>query len=241
MGARSPSMNSVLSPTCPHGLRPGTTVCLHCRAEARAKQSKDRWIVVARVGVAGLGVGAVLALMIVGVIVITPEASSTARTVDSADPIVSQAAKATKAAPTRTTASAASVAAAPVRPTPTARLVPAISEGRRELGDSMFAVREGDQVTVHFDTEERRTRHDWKFEDVVRATLPVVFGPDVRVALDSVPEGTFARGGDLLNELPTRGITLELPDGHELRVYPITRPGRDGPLVVAYRASATGN
>jgi hypothetical protein len=68
-----------------------------------------------------------------------------------------------------------------------------------------------------------------------------VFGPNVRVALDSVREGTFASGGDLLNELPTRGIALELPDGNELRVYPITRPGRDGPLVVAYRASVSGN
>lgn len=199
----------------------------------------------ARVGVAGLGVGAVLAIIIVGVVAITPEASSTARTVDSADAIVSQAARSTKAPVTRVatpTVSAASVAAAPARPAaPKARLVPAISEGRRELGDSMFAVREGDQVTVHFDTEERRTRFDWKFEDVVRATLPVVFGPEVRVALDSVREGTLARGGDLLNELPTRGITLELPDGHELRVFPITRPGRDGPLVVAYRAAVTGN
>lgn len=201
----------------------------------------------ARVGVAGLGVGAVLAILIVGVIAITPEASSSARTVDSADAIVSQASTSTKVAPVRAVKNvtpAASVAAAPSAPSAAAlkaRLVPAISEGRRELGDSMFAVREGDQVTVHFDTEERRTRFDWKFEDVVRATLPVVFGPEVRVALDSVPEGTFARGGDLLNELPTRGITLELPDGHELRVYPITRPGRDGPLVVAYRASATGN
>jgi hypothetical protein len=126
------------------------------------------------------------------------------------------------------------------KPAAPARLVPVISEGRRELGDSMFAVREGFQVTVHFDTEELRTRHDWKFEGVVRATLPIVFGTTARVALDSVPEGALVRGGDLLNVLPTRGIQLELPDG-QLNVWPITRPGRDGPLVVGYRAAPSGD
>lgn len=230
MGARSQSMNSVLSPTCPHGLRPGTTVCLHCRAEARAKQSKDRWLVAARFGIATVGVSAVLAVLIGGVMAITPEASSTARTDDAAAPVVSQAAKVVP------------VAARPA-PRPAApRMMPAISEGRRELGDSMFAVREGLQVTVHFDTEERRTRYDWKFEDVVRATLPIVYGPEARAALDSIPEGTWARGGDLLNELPTKGIALENPVGQELlRVFPITRPGRDGPLVVGYRVTGIAN
>ena len=230
MGVRSQSMNSVLSPTCPHGLRPGTTVCLHCRAEARAKQSKERWLIVARFGIATGGVGVALAALIGAVMAIAPQASSTARAADSTDaPVVAQAAKPTPAA-----------ARPAPRPAP-APIVPAISEGRRELGDSMFAIREGAQVTVHFDTEERRTRYDWKFEDVVRATLPIVFGPDARAALDSVPEGTFARGGDLLNELPARGVALELVGGGELRVWPITRPGRDGPLVVAYRAAVSGN
>jgi hypothetical protein len=233
MGVRSPILNSVLSPTCPHGLRPGTTVCLHCRAEARAKQSKERWLIAARFGIATAGVGVVLAVLIGGVMAIAPDASSSAAPVDSAAPIVAQASKAARPALV--------VAKPAVRPEPP-RVVPTISEGRRELGDSMFAIREGNQVTVHFDTEERRTRHDWKFEDVVRATLPAVFGPEVRAALDSVPEGTFARGGDLLNELPTRGIALEMPDGQELlRVWPITRPGRDGPLVVAYRVAGSAN
>ena len=230
MGARSQIMNSVLSPTCPHGLRPGTTVCLHCRAEARAKQSKERWLIAARFGIATAGVGVVLAVLIGGVMAIAPEASSTARTVDSSAPVVAQAAKTVRP-----------VAARPA-PRPAApRLLPAISEGRRELGDSMFAVREGLQVTVHFDTDERRTRYDWKFEDVVRATLPIVYGPEAQAALDSIPEGTFARG-DLLNELPAKGIALENPGGQELlRVFPITRPGRDGPLVVAYRVTGTAN
>lgn len=124
-------------------------------------------------------------------------------------------------------------AAAPAAPI----LEPSIAEGRRQLGDSVFAVREGPVVTVHFDTESLRTRLDWKFEGVVRATLPLVFGQDARAALDSIPTGTLARGGDLMTELPTRGIVLRLGD-RTLKVWPVTRQGRDGPLVVGYRASA---
>jgi hypothetical protein len=134
--------------------------------------------------------------------------------------------------------SANQVATAAVQRSRTPSLEPVIAEGRKELGDSVFAERVDDEVTVHFDTDALRTRYDWKFEGVVRATLPAVFGPDARAALDSVPSGTFVRGGDLLRELPTRGIPLELKGtGQTLKVWPITRAGRDGPLVVGYRVS----
>ena len=115
-------------------------------------------------------------------------------------------------------------------------LTPSIAVGRRDLGDSVYAVREGNQVTVYFDTELLRTRFDWKFEGVVRATLPLVYGDDVRTALDSIPAGTFANKGDLLEQLPERGIPLKVGE-HTLRVFPVVRQGRDGPLVYAYRAS----
>jgi hypothetical protein len=103
----------------------------------------------------------------------------------------------------------------------------------------MFAERSGAQVIVHFDTDDLRTRFDEKFERLVRSTLPRVFGADVRAALDAVPAGSFVRGGDLLRELPTRGLTLTLTDGRTLTVWPITRPGRDGPIVDSYRAAIT--
>jgi hypothetical protein len=64
-----------------------------------------------------------------------------------------------------------------------------------------------------------------------------VFGADVRAALDAVPVGSFVRGGDLLHDLPTRGLTLTLTDGRTLTVWPITRAGRDGPIVDSYRAA----
>jgi hypothetical protein len=135
-------------------------------------------------------------------------------------------------------------AAAPAAATPTVATVdpetlrPVIAPGRRDLGDSVYAVRDGNQVTVYFDTELLRTRFDWKFEGVVRATLPLVFGEDVRTALDSIPAGTFASTGDLVTQLPERGIPLKVGE-HTLRVYPVVRPGRDGPLVYAYRASVS--
>ena len=117
-------------------------------------------------------------------------------------------------------------------------LKPSIAVGRRDLGVSVYAVREGNQVTVYFDTELLRTRFDWKFEGVVRATLPLVFGDEVRIALDSIPAGTFANKGDLLEELPERGIPLKVGE-HTLRVFPVVRQGRDGPLVFAYRAATS--
>ena len=118
------------------------------------------------------------------------------------------------------------------------KLEPKIAEGRRNLAESMFAVREGAEVTVHFDTDAWRTRYDWKFERVVRSTLPILYGNIVRAALDSIPEGQLAAGGDLLTELTTRGIDLPIGEGQTLRVWPVTRPGQDGPLVVAYRATS---
>ena len=178
-----------------------------------------------------LGGGAVVALVIGGIVALAPGGESAIAAIGQSDTVVS-----TAGAPAGTTPAATpSATAAPAAP---AALRPTIAEGRRELGDSMFAVREGTNVTVHFDTESLRTRFDWNFEGVVRATLPLVYGEVTRAALDSIPSGTLVRGGDLLTDLPTRGFPISVGED-QLRVWPITRPGRDGPLVVGYRASAT--
>lgn len=210
--------------TCPHGLRPGTTVCLHCRHDARLAARQRRYRLLARAGLITLGGGAVVALIIGGVVAIAPGGENAVAGLPDTKSV------ATAGTPAANAASPSAV--------PQTGLRPVIPEGRRELGDSMFAVREGSEVTVHFDTELLRTRFDWKFEGVVRATLPLVFGDVTRAALDSVASGTLVRGGNLLTELPSSGFVV--PVGEErLRVWPITRPGRDGPLVVGYRASAT--
>jgi hypothetical protein len=115
-------------------------------------------------------------------------------------------------------------------------LRPTVPEGRTELRDGAVAVRTGDTVRVHFDAPQTRTRRHDKFERIVRATLPAVYGPAVDSVLAGIPVGTLTRSGDLLSELPARGLRLPLPDSSSLAFWPETRSGRDGPLVVSYRA-----
>lgn len=183
----------------------------------------------ARVGIAATGVVVAISLLIVAVMAVAPDARSSSVETALAEPVLQAATPPRPAAP---------VSAAPKAESPVPKLEPKIAEGRRNLAESMFAVREGPEVTVHFDTDAWRTRYDWKFERVVRATLPILFGNVVRAALDSIPEGQLAAGGDLLTELTTRGIELPISEGQILRLWPVTRPGQDGPLVVAYRASS---
>lgn len=207
--------------TCPHGPRAGTTTCLYCRNEARALARQKRNRVLTRFALALMGGATAVALIVGAIISLVPERSSSG---------VGQTASADGA-----------TNPAPASEPGMSVLVPIIPEGRSALGDSIVAERSGGDVTVHFDTEALRTRYDWKFEGVVRATLPIVFGADARTALDSIRTGDFVRGGDLLRELPARGIRLALSEGRALTVRPITRPGQDGPLVIGYRASASRN
>ncbi len=122
---------------------------------------------------------------------------------------------------------------------PAAALIPMVPEGTSQLADSMLVVRQGDTMLVHFDTELGRTRRPEKFDAIVRATLVQIYGPSAETLLATVTPGSIAREGDLLAELPTRGIRLRSEDGSTLALWPITRPGRDGPLVVSYRAIVT--
>jgi hypothetical protein len=206
--------------SCPHGPRAGTTTCLYCRNEERALARQRRNRLLARAGVIAMGGAAVLALIVGSIVSLVPDGTPA----DAVEP-----------------SSALEPTAAPTATAPPLALVPTIPEGRSALGDSIIAERRGGDVTVHFDTERLRTRYDRKFEVIVRATLPAVFGADARAALDSIRSGEFVRGGSLLLELPTRGIRLALSGGRSLTVRPITRPGQDGPLVVGYHASASGN
>jgi hypothetical protein len=212
--------------TCPHGQR-GTTTCLYCRQEARAAARHRRNRLMAKVALMTIA-GAILAgLAVTALIAVVPRSRSNDST--SASPAAIQLSAEAKPAPSRHDAS--------VTPRRGAAVTPAIAEGRTELGEGVFAERSGAQVTVHFDTDELRTRLGEKFERIVRSTLPRVFGADARVALDNVPVGTFVRGGDLLTELPTRGLALPLTEGRTITVWPITRAGRDGPLVDSYRST----
>src|SRR4051812_22250444 len=111
-----------------------------------------------------------------------------------------------------------------------------VSEGRTDLTETLIAERAGDSLVVDFDTPETRTRRRDKFEAVVRRTLPMIYGAPVDSMLHAIPEGGIVGSADLLTELPKRGVHLSLGDGRTLDLWPETRPGQDGPLVVTYWA-----
>jgi hypothetical protein len=116
---------------------------------------------------------------------------------------------------------------------------PIVPEGRTSIGDSIMVDRSGSTVSVKFDAPLLRTRRADKFEGIVRATLPRIYGAVADSVLAKVPEGRLLRGADLLTDLPARGIRLALDEGWAFAIWPETRPGQDGPLVVAYRATIT--
>ena len=214
-------------PVCTHDLGVGTTVCLRCRQEQRqvARARQQRLV----------GMGGMLAIALVGVYVVVASATNAVRaarhgrtTASAAPAPASPIVDAPAAAPARATpAVAPAIAGAP--------LAIVVAAGRTALADSMVVERTGNEATVHFDTQAARTRRRDKFEHVVRQTLPAVYGPRADSILAAIPEGALVTGGDLLHELTARGVHLELHDGWSLELWPETRPGRDGPLVVRYR------
>jgi hypothetical protein len=209
-----------------------------------ARQRRNRMLV--RGGGIALAGGALIALSLGAIIAVAPRARSneTAPAASGVRLSVPQ----VVVSPAKKVAAVAQAPASEPPPAPTP--VPAtqsrpqvvaqsaMADGRIALGDSVFAERAGSEVTVHFDNAIWRTRFEEKFERLVRNTLPALFGADAKAALDSVPPGQLVRGGDLIRDLPARGIPLAHPvDGQVLTIFPITRPGEAGPLVIAYRAT----
>jgi hypothetical protein len=118
-------------------------------------------------------------------------------------------------------------------------LKPIVAEGRTTIREGVVAVREGDTVTVHFDTPLLRTRQRQKFEQLVRATLPSIYGAAADSVLSSVVAGELIRGVDPTAGSGKHGVYLPLADGWSLALWPETRLGRDGPLIVTYRTTLT--
>jgi hypothetical protein len=232
------------SNTCPHELRPGTTVCLHCRREARTavRARRRRLFMKGSSGVALLSTIGVMG--VVGRVALLghtfpPRLSNAAKTVtvDAGDEVVM---KAPADAPTQQGASpprAPAPSAAPAAVASTAPAVPVVPQGQSNLADSLLATRSDSVITVWFDRTMIRTRNPWKFERLVRTTLPALYGAIADSALKRIPQGALAQQGDLINELPTRGLRIPVAPGWTFALYPITRPGHDGPLVTQYRVS----
>ena len=223
------------SAPCSHELRPGTTVCLYCRREARQAARQRAGRVALRIGGMAAGLAALVALGIAGAGALHGRQHSPLRLTESAiggvrSPLSIDSASALSALPDAPPTAGGSARAA----------APLIAEGRTDLGDGLFAVRDGNSVTVHFDTPETRTRRRDKFEHIVRTTLPRVFGALADSVLDHLPSGEVVPPPEMPADLTGRGIRLALPDGRAITLWPETRPGRDGPLVVSYRASIAG-
>lgn len=249
------AMSPQIPTDCPHELRPGVTVCLHCRRNAQEAQ-RSRWIRV------GMRAGTAALVVAIGAGIVAGrgselQESAEAALIDSAagiqqlaaaelPPPKPEQAPAAAAAPTTEAPKSAPVKAASV-PAPAASsakaadvpLEPLVAPGRTDMGDGLYVERAGQTVTVHFDTPQTRTRRRDKFERVVRRTLPEVYGSAAEVLLSSIPEGTLVEPVDLVTELAERGVKLDAGDGWKVSLWPETRPGSDGPLVVSYRVAVT--
>lgn len=236
---------------CPHDLRPGTTICLHCRREATLEaraRFRRRFFKVATslTVVAAIGVAAALLGVrrsAAGPLNERPRPRAVAHVAAPPRPVVVAAVTITDSGHAAAPAVATPVPAPQVQlqaqPPAPAAATPVIPQGRHDIDPTMFAERVGDTVVVHFDTPDTRTRRPDKFERTVRETLPIVYGALADSMLASVPDGQLTSAGDLVAELPTRGIRLVAPNGAAVMLWPETRPGRDGPLVVNYRVAPT--
>lgn len=261
-----PPASPMPASTCPHDLGPGTTVCLRCRQEQRDAARTRQQQMLAVCGVAAMGLlgiyvmgasaanawhaatrpdtGRVVARA--SVVASSVNGNAGGNEVKQQGDTVSAAAGPTSAPTAGLTAGPAFVpttlagtpAAPPasVAPTTESPVAILVSEGRTDLTATLIAERAGDSLIVDFDTPETRTRRRDKFEAVVRRTLPMLYGAPVDSVLRAIPDGGIVGDADLLGELPKRGVHLALGNGSTLELWPETRPGQDGPLVVSYRA-----
>ncbi|HET9010474.1 MAG TPA: hypothetical protein VFN38_01605 [Gemmatimonadaceae bacterium] len=253
-----PSVPSLPTTRCTHDLGYGTTVCLRCRQEERdAARSRQQRLF----ALCGIGAMALLGVYVMGAsaanawraathadtVRVASRASVVASSVSASGrgEVTQQGTAATLvsspvAAPAPSPSPApVSTGAAPAAPGMSPPLSILVREGRSNLPDSLIAERGGDSVIVDFDTPMTRTRRRDKFETVVRRTLPMVFGAPIDSVLRSIPAGAIVGDADLLTELPKRGVHVPVADGWTLDLWPETRPGQDGPLVVSYRARVT--
>lgn len=212
---------------CAHERRPGTTVCLYCRAEERAVVRKRRQGQLVRLGL----YGGAAALTVAGTLAGFTTFRGSTTDVDTG--------VATAEARGTSTEFAAEQAGM-VRPGAVRGAAPAsapvVPPGRTPLAAGIFAERTGDTVIVHFDTRDARTRRSDKFEHVVRETLPVILGEPARMALDRLAPGTLVAPGQLVATVGSAPLRLPVGDGRVVTLEPGSRMGQDGPLVVTYRA-----
>ena len=241
-------MSERTAPPCPHDVGPGIPVCLRCRKENRIATRERRRRVLFAAAATALGVATLAAAGAAGLLDNELRAAGFAIPVASVhlEPLVSGPESAPETAPEATPDSAPApvatvspettvVSVASVTIPPAAELAAAIGEGRTSLRDGIVAERRGDEIIVRFDTPLARTRRPEKFEAILRATLPQVYGARVDSALAEIPIGALVPPDGLTTDLPAQGLYVPVPGGPTLRIWPETRRGENGPLVVRYR------
>jgi hypothetical protein len=230
---------------CTHERRPGTTVCLHCRHAARVATRAKRKRIMLRGGAVAIVFATFIVAGLLGAKAIGGKSRGPADKAPKPESQVAEAAVPATPAPDTTTI-APVVTPAPATPTTqqgdapkrlVAPLMPVVPPGESPLLAGVTATRQDSTVLLSFDTPSNRTRIGEKFEQLVRTTLPAVYGHGVDSVLAKLPRGGIARQGNLLSELPSRGVRIPIGDAWMIRLYPETRPGEDGPLVVRYRVS----
>ena len=229
--------------TCTHDRGPGTTVCLHCRYEARVAARARRQRLLLRVGASAIivvtltagGVAAASAIRARGARSHDADSHAPVRTADATTSSMRQSSAASAgASASRKSQSQIGAAGHVVDQAP---LAPVIPMGQSMLAAGVVAARTDSSVLVSFDAPMLRTRMPVKFEAFVRSTLPAIYGVGADSALSRLADGGIARQGDLLTELPTRGVRIPVRGGWTIALFPETRPGQDGPLVIRYRVS----
>lgn len=209
---------------CGHERRPGTTVCLQCR------QQQISWSARRQRRILGVGVAMVALVGVLAVVVMKGIEPETGIAGDRETPVTTvdanrQGQGELAAAETRPATSAPAAGA----------LVPVVAEGRTELSEGMYAIRSGDSVMVHFDTPDARTRRRDKLDRTLRVTLRQVYGAPMDSLLRARPENLLG-GRGIFGDVTATGLRIALPGGGALTIWPQTRPGQEGPLVISYVA-----
>ncbi|HZO18355.1 MAG TPA: hypothetical protein VFB46_05170 [Gemmatimonadaceae bacterium] len=232
-------MSERIAPPCPHDVGPGIPVCLRCRKEKLVESRERRRRALYATAAVALGVATIGAAGAAGMLDSELRAAGLAiaaqTTRTAPQPALDESVQSTPAV--EISSDTALVTPASVTTPPAVELAATIGEGRTPLRGGIYAERRGDDVTVHFDTPLTRTRRPEKFEGLLRETLPLIYGALVDSAIAVIPVGSLVPAQGLTTELPTQGLYVPVAGGRTLRVWPETRPGEDGPLVVRYRVA----
>jgi hypothetical protein len=225
---------------CTHERRPGTTVCLHCRHASLLAARGKRKRLMLRGGAVVIVLGTFIAAGTVGATAIRGKSAARKATIAARQApaeVVAVADGVSAADTSAVTVPGPAVQQGEVESRGEAPLRPIVPTGAAPLRDGMSTLRSDSVVTVLFDTPGARTRIPEKFERLVRETLPAVYGRGVDSVLAKMPQGAIAKQGLLASELATNGVLIPIGNAWSIRLFPETRLGQDGPLVVRYRVS----